>query len=200
MNDASPPLPDRFAALRRAMVVSQLRPAGVAQPRLLEAMGRIPREAFLPAAMQASAYIDRAIALGDGRALNPPVTTGLLFDALKLDGTDHLLIVGHATSYATAVARELTDNVIERTPAAIDGGLEGRSFDAILIDGAVDDVPEVLVGALRPGGRLATGLVQRGVTRLALGRRGGHGFGVVAFADGEVVRLHSLDKKPAFVF
>ncbi len=200
MTDPLIPLTDRFAALRHAMVISQLRPAGVAQPRLLEAMGRVKREAFVPAEAQASAYIDRALPLGEGRALNPPVTTGMLLDALRLDGTDHLLIVGNATGYAAAVARALTDNVVECADADIGGGLDNRRFDAILIDGAVEEVPEVLVGALHPDGRLATGLVERGVTRLALGRRGGHGFGLVAFADGEAVILHRFDRARAFVF
>ena len=56
-------------AARRAMIDSQLRPSGVNEPRVLAAMARIPREDFVPVAMRSAAYIDRAIALGDGRFL-----------------------------------------------------------------------------------------------------------------------------------
>jgi protein-L-isoaspartate(D-aspartate) O-methyltransferase len=70
----------------------------------------------------------------------------------------------------------------------------------IMIDGAVEHVPDALVDHLAPNGRLITGIVESGVTRLAIGRRGGSGFGLHAFMDVEMMILPEFSRPPAFVF
>mgnify|MGYP000084735658 CR=1 FL=1 len=185
-----------FAIARRAMIDSQLRTSGVNTPRVLAAFSAVAREDFVPADRRDVAYTDRPVPLGDGRALNPPATTAALFDAAAILPGDRVLVIGSA--YAAAIAAQLTDAVVSE-----DAGKDDTvqpAFDVILIDGAVEALPASLVDRLAPGGRVATGRLDRGVTRLALGRRGGHGFALVDFADAEAVALPGFAKPKSFVF
>lgn len=191
---------DDFESARRAMVASQLRTVGVEDPRLIAALAVVPRESFVPPERRAIAYSDRAIDLGDGRTLNPPEATARLLDAAAIAPGDRVLIVGSDTGYAAAVARLLADDVMTADVTGRPFDWPKGPFDAIVIDGAVEQVPDALVDALAKGGRMAAAIVDRGVTRLALGRRGGAGFALVPFADAHAVRLPGFDRPRAFVF
>lgn len=72
-----------YALARRAMIDSQLRPQAVTDPSVIAAMAVVPREAFVPAASRAVAYIDRVIPLGTDRGMSPPVTLGRLLSTLR---------------------------------------------------------------------------------------------------------------------
>jgi protein-L-isoaspartate(D-aspartate) O-methyltransferase len=189
-------LTENFEEMRRAMVVSQLRPDGVDDMRVVEAMGQIPRENYVPVDRRSTAYADRSIPIGDGKAVNPPVVTGRMLSEARIVPGEHVLIVGDASGYTSAVVAMLTDAVTKADAGATVDGL----FDVIVIDGAVEQVPEALVEHLTPDGRLVTGVVERGVTRLAIGRRGGNGFGLVSFMDAEMVVLPAYARPSAFVF
>ena len=188
--------PDLFENMRNAMVVSQLRPDGVTDPRVIDAMGRVPRENYVPADRRSTAYADRLIPLADGRGINPPMVTGRLLSEARIVAGEHVLIVGSATGYTAAVVVMLTDSV---TTADASAPIVG-TYDVIMIDGAVEHVPETLIDHLAPNGRLITGIVESGVTRLAIGRRGGRGFGLMPFVDAEMVILSEFSRPPAFVF
>ena len=211
---------DRFAIMRRAMVASQLRTTAVDDPRVIEAMGRVPREAFVPTASHDMAYVDVPVPLGDGRALNAPMVTARLLNAAAIGPDDAVLIVGAATGYAMAVAALLARHVTgvesdaalaKAATAAVPGtrvvvgplekgAARDGPYDVIIIDGAVEHVPQALIDQLAAGGRLATALVEDGVTRLAIGRAGGAGFGLVAFADAEAVILPGFARPRIFAF
>ena len=192
--------PDIFADMRRAMIVSQLRPSGVGDNRVLDAMGAEPRENHVPDERRTTAYADRIVPMPGGTAINPPVVTGLLLDRAEIAPGDRVLIVADPSGYTTAVARRLTDSVV-----AIDWSgrsepvIEGK-FSAIVIDGAVEQVPALLVESLDADGRLVTGIIDNGVTRLAVGRRGGSGFALVPFVDAEVAILPQFARPRAFSF
>lgn len=215
MNDQS------FEAMRRAMVSNQLRTSAVNDPRVVTAMRAVPRELFVPESQSAFAYADRAVPLPGGRSLNLPIATGRLLTEAALRPSDHSLVVGAATGYSAALLSSLVASVValEEDPALpaiarvdlaanvtrVDGPLtEGWSaaapYDLILIDGAVESIPAALVAQLADGGRLATGLVERGVTRLVIGRKAGAGFGTMAFADIEGVPLPGFARPPVFSF
>lgn len=211
-----------FEAMRHAMVVSQLRTSAVSDPRVVDAMGDVPREAFVPSAQAALAYRDAPLPLGGGRAINPPLITGRLLVAADIRPTDRVLLIGAAMGYAAAVAARLAGSVValeedaglagaardaiaDTKVTVVEGPLnagwaEGAPYDVIIIDGAIEQVPDAVAGQLAPGGRLATGLVDRGVTRLALGRRSEGGFGVVDFADLECVVLPGFARPKTFLF
>src|SRR5512144_2957040 len=111
------PIPD-FAAARRAMVESQLRPQGVTDPRVLDAMAAVERENFLPDHTRPLAYVDRAVAIGDGRFLPPPALLGRLLTEMMIEPGQRALVVGAGTGYSSAVLAHMGVVVV---------GLEGSA-------------------------------------------------------------------------
>lgn len=213
----------RHDEARILMVASQLRPSGVNDPRVISVMARVPREMFVPADRAAVAYSDRPVPLGGGREMNAPIITGRLLNELKLQAWDRALLIGAGGGYAAALLSELVKHVVAveedialagraRTVLAgtanvtlvearlAAGHAEGGSYDVILIDGAVERIPNTISAQLAEGGRLAAGLIDGGVGRLVIGRRAGAGFGAFAFEDGEAVRLPGFARAAAFTF
>jgi protein-L-isoaspartate(D-aspartate) O-methyltransferase len=145
----------------------------------------------------------------------------LLTEAAPRAG-ERALAVGVATGYAAAVLARLVGEVVaveedEELAAAARANLEGSGatliegpsaegwkarapYDLILIDGAVESVPNALVAQLKESGRLASAIVESGVTRLAIGRRAGEGFAMAAFADAAAAILPGFAKPRAFKF
>lgn len=113
------PIPD-FAAARLAMVDSQLRPQGVTDAAVLGAMGTIARERFLPDHTRPLAYVDRAVALGDGRFLAAPAVLGQLLTAMMPAPGQRALVVGAGTGYSAAVlgAMGLSVVAVESSPSS----------------------------------------------------------------------------------
>lgn len=215
--------PPAFRDMRLAMVSSQLRTSAVNDPRVVLAMGKVPRERFVPAGERAFAYLDRQVALGRGRFLNVPVATGRLLTEARLRPEDRVLLIGAATGYAAAVLAELVAHVVavevdaelvaharrelgnepkvelvEGPPA--DGWAAGAPYDVLMIDGAVELVPEAPLRQLKPGARVVSGLVDGTVTRLASGRRSAGGFGLLGFADMDCVALPGFTRPQGFTF
>ena len=211
------PIPD-FAAAREAMLESQLRPQGVSDPAVLEAMGRIHREDFLPSHTRPLAYVDRAVAMGEGRFLPAPAVLGQLLTQMQLEPAQRALVVGAGTGYSSAVlsamnlqvdalechpalaaaARQIGIRVVE---APLEGGNEaGAPYDQILIDGAVEHIPDALIDQLAEDGRLGGAIIDRGVTRLVIGRKAGGAFGILSIGDAGVPPLPGFSRPKAFTF
>jgi protein-L-isoaspartate(D-aspartate) O-methyltransferase len=211
-----------FEHMRKAMVASQLRTTGTNDPAVLAAMGEVPRERFVPADRAALSYADALVPLGGGRELNNPMALGRLLTEASPRKGERALVIGAGTGYAAAVLSRLVGPVIavEDDPAlaaAAREALQGYDvtliegpmtqghgshapYDLILIDGAVEFVPQALIGQLADRGRLASGIVEDGVTRLALGRKAGEGFGMAAFTDAAAAILPGFKKPRAFTF
>lgn len=161
------------APARKAMVDSQLRTSGVNEEYVLARMLAVPREDFLPADKAPLAYIDRSVALGEGRLLAPPLFYGkvLLEAAPRRD--DRVLVISAGTGYLAELVRPLVEQVsqISAEAAATSEPGEGESYSLILIDGAIEDLRECVAARLEEGGRIVGGVVLRQVTRLASGRK-----------------------------
>ena len=166
------PVQDRASAARRAMIDSQLRVSGVNDPAVLGAMEQVAREEFVPAAQRELAYIDRAIPLGDGHALPAPLFHGLALTEAAIRPGEAVLVVS-ATGYLAALATALGATVSTALPAEAAVAKAGGSYTLILVDGAIEQLPDGLAAQLAEGGRIVTGSVERGVTRLAVGTRAG---------------------------
>jgi len=160
------PAADEMLVARRAMIDSQLRVSGVNSPAILNAFNAVPREDFVPAERRAVAYIDRAVPLGDGRALSPALTYGQMLEAAQTTRDDTVLVIS-PNGYLAALAGQLSASVT-RADALADA--KSGPFSLILIDGAAEVLPDSLALLLADEGRLVTGLADRGVTRLAIGR------------------------------
>lgn len=171
-------------AARRAMIDSQLRVSGVNDERVLAAFAAIRREDHVPAAARGHAYIDRAIPLGNGRALPAPLVQGMMLVEADLRSDDQVLVVSAPGGYLAALAGQLAGTVETIDPAQASARRGGKGkFNVVLIDGAIEHLPEGLVAGLAEGGRIVTGLVQRGVTRLAAGRKLGGAAALLPLAE-----------------
>ena len=193
-----------YAAARRAMVDSQLRPSGVTESAVIAAMAVVPRERLVPEGALGFAYIDRPLPLSNGRAMTPPATLGRMIVELDVKRGETGLVVGAGTGYSVAILTDMGALVtaLESDPSLADtlgrlvepgvklvrgdltlGAVEAAPFDFILIDGAVETVPEALSSQLKPAGRLCGCLIERGVQRLVIGQRTGDAFGYRSLAD-----------------
>lgn len=200
------------------MVDNQLRPEGVNDPLVTEAMATVPRERFVPADVRPLAYLDRSIPLEQGRALPSASVLGRLLTELVAEPGERALVVGAGTGYSAKVLETMGLSVTalecsdELAAIARDNGMgaivaplasghsAGAPYDIILIDGAVEHVPDALIGQLADGGRLAGALIDRGVTRLVVGRKVAGGFGYQSIADAGVSALPGFARPPAFTF
>jgi protein-L-isoaspartate(D-aspartate) O-methyltransferase len=223
MTDTHTLAPPDFTAARRHMVESQLRPSDVSDPVVIAAMAVTPRETFVPEAQAAIAYIDRAVPLESERVLNPALSTGLLLTRAALSSHDKVLLIGCATGYVAAllagivaevVAVEDHGHLVEQARSALaglanvtlvesplsGGHAERAPYDLIVIDGAVQHLPEGLVEQLADGGRLVTGMDDQGVTRLAIGRRQAGAFALVPFVDTDIAPLAAFARPKSYSF
>jgi protein-L-isoaspartate(D-aspartate) O-methyltransferase len=206
-----------FEQMRRAMVANQLRTTAVNDPRVVSAMGVVARERFVPEEQASLAYLDVAVPLTASRALPAPMVLGRLLTESRVRFGERVLVIGSAAGYAAAVAAELGALVIaleeDAQIAAVattgvtpvqgplnQGWAGGAPYDLILFDGAVEQVPAKIVDQLADSGRIAAGIVENGVTRLAIGRKAGNSFGMSSFADAEVPILPGFAAPKAFTF
>ena len=186
------------------MVERQLRSRDVNDERVLQAMGRVPRELFVPENLRGRAYDDVALPIGGGQTISQPYMVARIVEAMALTGDEHVLDVGSGSGYQAAVLAELAAEVdtIERLPELAelaranlaaagyervrvhtgDGsrGLPERApFDAIAVAAAAPARPPSLYEQLEPRGRLVVPVGKYGVQRLEVVVRSPEGPAVV---------------------
>ncbi len=216
-----------FAGARRSMVENQLRTNRITDSAILDAMGRLPRESFVPESLAGIAYVDEDLPLGGGRFLMEPLALASLLQEATISADDAALVVGAGVGYEAAVlaavagsivavesdpgladraAKTLTrlgiDNVeIVRRPLA-EGCPERGPYDVILLGGAVAEVPTSLSEQLAEGGRLV-GVVRRAEQHVGKGTVVSRIHGIVcsreAF-DSAIPWLTGFEPKLGFVF
>ena len=167
-----------YAKARETMVEQQVRPWDVLDPRVLDVLATLPREAFVAEAHRNLAYTDISLPLAHGQFMMKPVLEGRSLQSLGVDPTDDVLEIGTGSGYLAAclgrLAREvvsierhadLADAARARLAAQGIGNVRveaadafawdaPQAFDAICVTGAVDSVPERFLSWLKPGGRL----------------------------------------------
>ena len=194
-------LPSEHEAARRAMLDSQLRPSGVSEPIVLERMGTVAREAFVPPAMAAAAYSDRAVPLGEGRYLAAPLFHGLLLQEARLVPSDTVCIVSADGRYLAALVEPLVANVRVLSPAEVLAGeAGGEPASLLLIDGAAESFPPALAALVREDGRVVGGMLEDGVARLAAGERLGDTLTLLPIIEMGIPRLPQFDKPRTWRF
>jgi len=213
-----------FAAARFNMVENQIRTNRIDEPRLLQALAAVPRESFLPPALRGHAYADADLPLGDGRVMIAPLVMAQLVQAAAIGRNDVVLAIGDATGWALAVLSRLASTVValERDPAratAMAARLAEREvdnvavvqgdfaagypaqapYDAILLFGAVAELPSSLPAQLAEQGRLVAIVAPRpgsgAGTRLT---RAGTAIGQERPFDAGTAYLPGLQPRPVF--
>lgn len=208
---------------RRQMVASQVRPADVTDRRLQDAMLAIPRERFLPRSMAGSAYADMEVDLGEGRRFMRPRDFAKLVQALAVKPGDLVLDLACGRGYSTAILSRLCETVIgiesnkafaSKAEGALSdvgadnavivtgdiekGAPEQGPFDVILVNGAVETVPEAWLAQIAEGGRLAVIVRERGVGRARLFTRNGDVVGNRDVFDSMTSVLPGFEREPEF--
>lgn len=221
------PMTIDYARARELMVEQQVRPWDVLDMAVLDVVGRLPREAFVPDAHRALAYADLELPLGHGASMMKPVVEGRMLQALQLQPGDSVLEVGTGSGYTAAclgaLAREVVSlELIPELAAAARARLDAtglgtnvrievadalqyageRQFDAVCVTAAVTEVPARFLQWLRPGGRL---FVVRGKAPAMEAVRMVRGDAVNAAAteslfETELGYLHGAEPVPQFLF
>lgn len=207
-----------FSLARRVMVDNQLRPQGVTDRRVLDAMGKVERERFVPEASRPFAYFDRAVRIGQGRSLMPPAALGRLLTEAGPRPGERALVVGSGTGYSAAVLREIglevvaleSDQLLAADAQAADietvvgtlrdGWSKGAPYQLILLEGAVEEVPAAFAKQLATGGRIVGAIIDRGVARLSVGTSASGSIGWRSLADSDVEALPGFERPRAFTF
>ena len=170
---------DDFTAARAQMVEKQLRERGIEDERVLEAMGAVPRERFVPERRRELAYADAALPIGSEQTISQPWIVAAILQALDLQGTERVLEIGTGSGYSTCLLGRLADHVISierhsslaRLAAEHLRGCEAHNvelmvgdgsrgvpdrgpFDAIAVHAAAPAPPPALVAQLADGGRM----------------------------------------------
>jgi protein-L-isoaspartate(D-aspartate) O-methyltransferase len=217
-------MPD-FDALRRTMVDGQVRPNDVADTRIHAAMMAVPRERFVPGPKRALAYADAPVEVAPKRYILAPMTFAKLVQLAEIKSTDRILDVGCATGYSSAVlarlgkevvaleqdadmvriASEVLPSVGASNTAVVQGGLvegvKGQGpFDVIVINGAVESVPDTLLAQLAEGGRLVTVIQENAAGRATLFVKENSRVGRRPSFDAGVPMLAGFKKAVGFVF
>jgi protein-L-isoaspartate(D-aspartate) O-methyltransferase len=213
------------ATQRANMVESQVRTNDVTDPRIYGALREVPRERFVPSAKRALAYADVPVEVAPGRYLLDPRTFGKLLQLASLRATDRVLDVACGTGYSTVVLAKIVKSVIgleqdadlvrmasdlipqngATNATVVQGGLtEGAKaqgpFDVIVIEGAVDAVPDQLLAQLAEGGRLVAIVTGGGPGQAQLFVREKGGIGRRLDFDATVPALAGFKKVVGFVF
>jgi protein-L-isoaspartate(D-aspartate) O-methyltransferase len=214
-----------FAAARRNMVDRQLRTNKVFDEAVLEALGQVPREAFVPQGLRSAAYVDEDVAVGKGRFLIEPMVFARLLQAAEIQRTDLVLDLGCGPGYSTAVLSRLANMVValecdrglaQRTADAltnlridnavvVEGLLERgwaaqAPYNVILLGGAAARIPEAVLNQLAEGGRLAGVETRGGIGRAMLYLRHRGVISGRPLFDAAVPILPGLAVEPHFVF
>lgn len=202
---------DPVERARAAMVDRQLRGRGIADPRVLEVMGRLSREAFVATGSDAAAYVDAALPISHGQTISQPFVVARMTELLRVSPGDRILDVGAGSGYQAAVLAGLGAHVrsIERLPALADaarerlaglgiagveivvgdgslGDPDGAPWDGIIVAAAAPAVPGPLRDQLAIGARLVVPVGDRGGQELIVVERTGPADWVET-SDGAVV-------------
>jgi protein-L-isoaspartate(D-aspartate) O-methyltransferase len=205
------------------MVDTQIRPSDVTKFPIIEAMLSIPREEFVPATLREAAYVGENLDLGRGRVMLEPRTLAKMLDALDVQRNEMVLDLGCGLGYSAAViarlaeavvavesdadladeaqailSREGADNVILHQGPLDAGAPQHGPYDAIMIEGAVAEMPAGLLAQLKDGGRIACLFMEGalGVVRIGYKLDGGISWRFAFNASAPV--LPGFEKQAAF--
>ncbi len=193
----SDPMTD-FAARRRTMVDTQVRPSDVTKFPIIDAMLSVKRENFVPDAQREAAYVEGLIELEAGRCILEPRTLAKMLDVLNITNDEVVLDIAPALGYSTAVAARMAqlvvaveadealaaeaqtllmeadaDNVVVHVGPLDEGAAEHGPYDVVMIQGGVEEVPSALIDQLKDHGRIACLFMEGDLGTVRIGHKSG---------------------------
>ena len=212
-----------FQTARVAMVDCQIRPSDVTHYRIIDAMLKVPREVFFPEKLREMAYVGEHIQISDDRyALEPRIIAKIL-NLINADGADLVLNVGGCYGYLASLlscfaqavvmleepvfakdaerilVEQSIDNVIVKSGSLIEGANDFGPYDAVIIEGGIDFVPEGIVNQMKLGGRIAAIFVEGALGECRLGFRTANGINWRFGFNATVPMLKDFTGKTEFV-
>ena len=212
-----------FAARRRTMVDTQVRPSDVTKFPIIEAMLRVPREEFVPDGKVEAAYVGENLTLEEGRVLLDPRTLAKMLDALDITPSDLVLDIGCGTGYSsalmqgmaqavigleedealaesaeTALARAGAETVVLVRGKLTEGATDHAPYDVIILQGGIEELPQALIGQLAEGGRVCALFMDGALGVVRLGVRKGDVIGWRDIFNAAAPVLPGFEKARAF--
>ncbi|WP_066706830.1 protein-L-isoaspartate O-methyltransferase family protein [Celeribacter ethanolicus] len=168
-----------FTQLRTTMVDTQVRPSDVTKFPIIEAMLTVPRENFVPAGKREAAYVGEHVGLGQGRVVLDPRVLAKMLDVLNIQNDELVLDLGCGLGYSSAVIARMaqavvaveedadlakeaaaalsengSDNVILETGPIAGGAAQHGPYDAVILQGGVEEMPEAILSQVKENGRI----------------------------------------------
>jgi len=187
------PTAAEFAAQRQRMVERQLKASGIKDERVLAAMGKVPREAFVPLQSRAASYEDGQLPIGYDQTISQPYIVAFMTEQLRLKPSDRVLEIGTGSGYQAAILAELVSEIYsieiiepltknaeatlqrlgyKNVHLKIGNGYKGwpdaAPFDAIIVTCAPEKVPQPLIDQMKDGGRVVIPVGERFAQQLYL--------------------------------
>lgn len=188
-------------AARRAMIDCQLRTSGVTADYVVRRMGEVAREDFVPASAKGVAYVDRAIPLGEGKFLGAPLVQGKMLQEAAPKADESAILVDGGSGYLAELLRPLVASLKVLTPEeALAPARGGKKADLVIIDGAVEHIPEGLAKRMADNGRIITGIIEDGISHLATGRKLGTNVSLLPLTEIGIPQLTQFDRPKGWSF
>ncbi|MET0152027.1 MAG: protein-L-isoaspartate(D-aspartate) O-methyltransferase [Candidatus Binatia bacterium] len=203
-----------YEGARQKMLDAQIRARNVRDPRVLEAVRKVPRHLFVEEALRDRAYLDKALPIGEKQTISQPYMVAAMSEALELTGRERVLEIGTGSGYQTAILAELAESVfsVERIASFVplarrrleslgrynvlvkvgDGTIgwsEHAPYEAILVTAAAPQLPRPLLEQLSVGGRLVVPMGPEESQTLMRIRRDEEGFHEEALGECRFVKL-----------
>jgi len=191
---------DKYEETRINMVERVIKPKGITDESVLNALAKVPRDKFVLREQKRFSYEDFPLPIGEGQTISQPYIVAEMTQLLQLSKTDKVLEIGTGSGYQTAILAEVVDQVytIERIPSlhnnsknlltslgyqniifklgdGTKGWEENSPFNAIIVTAAAPKPPEPLISQLGIGGRMVIPSGDRNVQGLFLIKRDEHG-------------------------
>lgn len=214
-----------FTARRIMMVDTQVRPSDVTKFPIIDAMLKVARENYVPAAQREAAYLGENLNLGDGRILLEPRTLAKMLDALSIGNDELVLDIGCAYGYSAAVIAHMAeavvaveedeqmakeaqetlaasdiDNVIVHVGPLAQGAPKHGPYDVVIVQGGVVDLPDAILDQLKVGGRIACIFIEGALGEVRLGYKSDSGISWRRAFNAGAPILNGFVREKAFQF
>ncbi len=214
-----------YATARRAMVDCQIRPSDVTKFTVIDAMGRVPREKYVPDDARRVAYAGDHIEIADGRVVLDPRVLAKMLDYLDIRSDELVLDIGCGLGYSTAVIACMSEAVVgvesdtgladdaEATLAAqgVDNAIVARGpldegaakhgpYDVVIIEGGIEQLPPTLESQIKDGGRICAIFIDGTRGQCRVGVRGGDTIAWRYAFDSKAPVIAAFNAAQAFVF
>ena len=212
-------------SLNKNMIEGQIKPIGGMQPNIIEAFNLIDRDDFVPQDLKNNSYSEKNLFLKRGRFVLKANLIAKIILALNISNEENILIIGSSTGYSSAILSKLAetvisieedqelldfseeaikkngiDNIMFINNTMIDGCADQGPFNAIIIEGVIDEVPEKILNQLDQNGRLIAMINDEGISKVIEYQKINNTFTSRFLFSCTAPKLKSFEKRKLFSF